>query len=152
VTGPWAALGLTLLAVAVLWPVRTLVTRRFVLVTVRGTSMAPTYADGDRVLVSRGKPCRDGDVAVFGMPEGQPTDELRWLVKRVASVAGDWVPAELRAAVGNERVPPGFLVVRGDAVRSLDSRQLGFIPQASVLGVVIYPVRSAPMTRACRAR
>src|ERR1022692_190677 len=141
------AIGLAATVGAVAWSVRRLLTRRLVLVTVRGASMEPTFADGERVLVSRTRPCCDGDVAVFGMPERQRVDGLRWLVKRVAGVPGELVPADLRSIVAEEQVPVGFLVVRGDGARSLDSRQLGLIPQASVLGVVIYPVRPAPAVR-----
>jgi signal peptidase I len=141
------AIGIAAAVGVVAWSARWLVTRRLVLVTVRGASMEPTFADGERVLVSRRKPCHDGDVAVFGMPEWQRVDELRWLLKRVAGVPGQPVPADLRSFVAEDEVPPGFLVVRGDGAQSLDSRQLGLIPQASVLGVVIYPVRAAPVVR-----
>jgi signal peptidase I len=138
------AIGVALMAVASLWTVRKMVGRRLVLVTVRGNSMEPTFADGDRVLVRRNRTCREGDVVVFAMPEGEGEPGLHWLVKRVAQVSGERVPGELRSAVTEEIVPAGYLVVRGDAVRSLDSRQLGFIAESSVLGVVAYPVRSAP--------
>jgi signal peptidase I len=117
---------------------------RLVLVTVRGQSMMPTYAEGERVLVSRRRRCRTGDVVVFAMPEDQQGDGLQWLVKRVTGTPGGQVPADLPAVVAHDRIPAGFLTVRGDAARSLGSGQLGLVPHASVLGVVIYPARPAP--------
>lgn len=45
--------------------------RRYLVVTVLGRSMLPTYADGDRVLVRRrrsGRGVRVGDVAVADLP------------------------------------------------------------------------------------
>ncbi len=115
---------------------------RYVVVTVRGSSMSPTFADGDRVLVRRrpGSACRPGDLTVFAnpvRPDGAIADP-RWLVKRVAAVAGDVVPEDVRAAVNDESVvPAGALVVRGDADRTQDSRHFGYVPTDSVLGTVV---------------
>ncbi len=120
-----------------------LVRRRLVLVTVQGPSMLPTYRHGERVLVRRGHRCRPGDVAVFRTPPGLAHGQ-RWLVKRVAGVGGEPVPAWLGPQAAGGLIPDGFLLVRGDGELSLDSRQFGGIPAASVLGVVIRPVRPAP--------
>jgi signal peptidase I len=60
------------------------------------------------------------------------------LVKRVAAVAGDPVPAGFGAAVGVSRVPPDHFLVLGDnPAESHDSRHEGFIPHARIRGVVI---------------
>src|SRR5262249_39375898 len=103
--------------------------------------------DGQRILVSKRKRCRRGDVAVFAMPGELQADGLQWLLKRVTGLPGEPVPAELRDVITSDQIPAGYLTVRGDAARSLDSRQLGLVPQASVLGVVIYPARRKVMRR-----
>jgi signal peptidase I len=110
--------------------------RRLALVDVRGDSMAPTFQDGDRLLVlrRRGRACAQDDVVVFTAPGG-PTEPAR-LVKRVAAVAGEPAPAWLGAAPG-ERVPDGHLAVSGDAGRSRDSRHFGYVRADSVTGVVV---------------
>ncbi|GAA4634201.1 hypothetical protein GCM10023196_074770 [Actinoallomurus vinaceus] len=118
---------------------------RLALVRVTGSSMAPTFADGDRLLVRRTVRPRRGDVAVFRNPVAGPDTEPDppWLVKRVAAVPGDRVPEETLAAVGAARgavVPPGRLIVRGDAERSLDSRQFGYVSATMVLGTVLRPL------------
>jgi signal peptidase I len=128
--------------------------RRFAIITVRGSSMLPSYADGDRLLVRRTAEFGRDDVMVFAMPEDLQVDGMKWLLKRVTAVAGDGVPAEISAAGGRPadvgpagdagagRVPAGCVVVRGDGRASLDSRQLGYIATATGLGVVIRPLRS----------
>jgi signal peptidase I len=68
------------------------------------------------------------------------------MVKRVAAVPGDARPAFLpaRAAGSGAFVPAGQLVVLGDNPgRSLDSRQLGYVPADRVLGVVLRSMRAA---------
>jgi signal peptidase I len=116
--------------------------RRFAVITVRGSSMTPTYADGDRLLVRRTAAFGLDDVMVFAMPEGRQVDGMKWLLKRVTAVAGDGVPADVRPVVGAGSVPPGCVVVHGDGRSSLDSRQLGYIATATGLGVVIRRLRS----------
>jgi signal peptidase I len=118
--------------------------RRWVFVTVRGESMAPTLRDGQRLLARRNPQgaIQRGDVVVFRAPDAD--DELArralpaWRVKRVVGLAGDRVPEWLRAArsAAGERIPAGHFVVRGDNTRSEDSRQLGFIPIADIIAVV----------------
>jgi signal peptidase I len=85
-----------------------------------------------------------GDLVVFERPTTRwapPTNEgPRLRVKRVAAVEGQqvprWLSDGLSAVHAAERVPWGFLVVRGDADRSQDSRQLGYISVGSVVAVV----------------
>lgn len=119
---------------------------RYVVVTVRGHSMMPTFRDGQRLLVRRRtgrRTLRPGDVAVFVTPaSAADPDGPAWLVKRVTAVAGDEVPPELATGCGrSELIPPGHCVVRGDNPRSLDSRHFGYLPERSVLGVVCVPRR-----------
>lgn len=113
--------------------------RRLWVITVRGHSMAPTYLDGDRLLVwrPRGNRVRTGAVVVFAPPgTGHPFD-VPWLVKRVIAVTGDRVPDDVRSVAGVARVPSGRLVVRGDGARSRDSRHFGLVDRGTVLGVVL---------------
>jgi nickel-type superoxide dismutase maturation protease len=106
-------------------------------VVVRGGSMAPTFLDGD-CLVVLSRPWSDrvrplpGDVVA--VPD--PRDPVRVLVKRVASVDRS----------------TGTLEVRGDAPdASTDSRDFGPVPLASVVGRVVHrygpPGRTGPVGR-----
>jgi signal peptidase I len=105
--------------------------RHFMVVTVRGTSMAPTYADGQRLLLRRGG-YTAGDVVMFRSPVVR-REGLQGLVKRVEAVPGDPVPADMAARAGVPVVPPGWILVRSDA-GGLDSRELGLINQHDVIG------------------
>ncbi|MEV6923327.1 S26 family signal peptidase [Dactylosporangium sp. NPDC051485] len=130
--------------------------RRFVIVTVLGESMAPTYAHGDRVLVRRVRlaQARTGEVVVaaWGTPEpggpfpftnaepepGVPPTLQPWIVKRLVAGPGDPVPEAIRAAVPDREVPPGRFLMIGDNVEaSADSRQLGYAHAEYLLGSVV---------------
>ncbi|WP_049567483.1 S26 family signal peptidase [Nonomuraea sp. SBT364] len=120
---------------------------RFTLVTVLGLSMAPTFGNGDRVLVSRvpaGR-IRAGEIVVISFPAQEPGRQ--WIIKRVAAVGGERVPDWLTSSpglTGAAAVPAGSLVVIGDnREASLDSRQAGFLPADQVLGVVRRRMRAA---------
>ncbi|MFE3204719.1 signal peptidase I [Embleya sp. NPDC059237] len=139
---PGGTVGSAVLAAVILVLAGVRVLRsRLALVRVTGTSMAPTFADGERLLVDRAGAVRRGDVIVFRNPTaalGAGRDPRR-LIKRVAALPGDPVPAEVRDAVraaNDAVVPAGSLVVRGDAPRSHDSRHFGYVPASTVLGVV----------------
>ncbi|MFI1869952.1 S26 family signal peptidase [Streptomyces jumonjinensis] len=140
--------------------------RRLVAVTIHGQSMRPAYHDGDRVLVRRGRPPAPGQVVVvehpapagYGPrpPEGPATDgrclaDREWLIKRVAAVPGDPVPAAqvpLLSAAPGDQVPPGSLVLLGDnTANSLDSRTVGYFPADRVLGTVVRPLGRRHPTR-----
>ncbi|WP_282692495.1 S26 family signal peptidase [Streptomyces sp. CC208A] len=110
---------------------------RFALVRVTGSSMAPTYRDGERLLVRRRAPIRSGDAVVFRNPVPGADTDVRWLVKRVTAMPGAPVPDDVRPAVDTTHVPRDCLVVRGDGARTQDSRHFGYVPVASVLGVVV---------------
>lgn len=133
-----------------------LLRRRFVAVTVRGTSMWPAYDDGDRILVRRDLAPALGRVVVVERPtvgarwSTEPVPAAaraavisgrEWLIKRVAATPGDPVPRERvpsLAQVPDDRVPPGQLVLLGDNARaSFDSRLVGYFPAERVLGAVL---------------
>jgi len=114
--------------------------RRFMLITVRGTSMTPTYADGQRLLLRRGGYAA-GDVVMFRSPM-RIQGGMDWLVKRVAAMPGDPVPADMADRAAVAVVPPGRLLVRSDA-GGLDSRHLGLIAHHDVIGRAC-PARPAP--------
>ncbi|WP_084259382.1 S26 family signal peptidase [Microtetraspora malaysiensis] len=107
------------------------VRRRMLVAQVVGTSMMPTYFDGDRLLAVRCGAVRVRQVVVVRNPH-VPRSSL--LVKRVAAVAGGLVPP----GVAGNVVPPGHLAVLGDNPdQSMDSRQLGFIPVHHVVARVL---------------
>ncbi|MFG1871618.1 S26 family signal peptidase [Micromonospora arborensis] len=130
--------------------------RRLIRVTVQGTSMSPTYADGDHVLVRRRPAVRVGDVVVIERPDadktwatlpikpgsGQSALQARgWMIKRVVAGPGDPIPRETFAGLDTlpgDHVPAGMLIIIGDnADASFDSRQLGFFPADRVLGTPV---------------
>jgi signal peptidase I len=143
-----AAAGLAWLAPAVTWSV---LARRLVAVTVSGTSMEPTYRDRERVIARRGASPRVGQVVVveepavaggwahLALPPAAPARAVatrRWMIKRVAAVAGDRTPPAGRLPGGV--VPPGALVLLGDNRRgSFDSRHVGYFPAERLLGTVV---------------
>ncbi|MFD8007691.1 S26 family signal peptidase [Streptomyces mirabilis] len=133
--------GMLLLSVRVL-------RSRLALIRVTGSSMTPAFADGDRLLVRRTTRVRRGDAVVFRNPVPFGDNAPAWLVKRVSALPGDAVPPDVREIVGapdGGLVPPGSLIVRGDAARTQDSRHFGYVPQASLLGVVL--TRPTPLGR-----
>ncbi|MFF4400751.1 S26 family signal peptidase [Streptomyces sp. NPDC001480] len=136
-----ATVGLAVGAGALLLSVRVL-RSRIALIRVTGSSMAPAFADGDRLLVRRTTRVRRGDAVVFRnpLPSAEGDEPLPWLVKRVCALPGDPVPPDVRHAVGapdGGTVPAGSLVVRGDAARTQDSRHFGYVAESTVLGVVL---------------
>jgi signal peptidase I len=117
----------------------------WVVVTVDGRSMVPTFADGDRVVVRRRTlaDVRRGDVVVLEPPSdspGPPAHERYWNVKRIGALPGDVVPPGVAGCAAGDRVPPGCLVVFGDNADSVDSRQRGFFRGDRLLGVVVRPL------------
>jgi len=125
----WLAVVL-LPAAAALWA-----RARLRVVEVRGASMNPTYADGDRLLVRRG-PARAGRPVVFRRPERLGTD-VDWLVKRAVATAGQPVPPPFDGTLGDRVVPAGRLLVLGDSPLSVDSRHFGYVAEKDVLGTPI---------------
>ncbi len=98
---------------------------RFRRVQVEGTSMMPTLAHGDRLIVMRAGHLLVGDVVALR----DPVEPARLLVKRVVAVL------------------PGGLDVRGDnRAASRDSRTFGSVPASRLIGKAVY--RYFPPARA----
>ena len=113
--------------------------QRWLIATVRGLSMTPTFADGDRVLVDRSprRPLRHGQVLLLDHVE-EVSGEVERYVKRIVALPGDAMPADVPSPSvdDDDRVPPGHVVLKGDFAYSLDSRDWGPVPIGMVLGVV----------------
>ena len=122
------------LVAAVLLPAR----RWCTLVTVRGHSMAPALADGQRVLAVRRARYRIGDIIVFRIAGGTGTPgDPHYRVKRVVATGGVARPAMFDGWELPDVVPAGHLAVAGDnAEQSQDSRHLGYIALSDVIGRV----------------
>ncbi|RSM45239.1 S26 family signal peptidase [Amycolatopsis balhimycina DSM 5908] len=130
--------GLAAFTGLLLWVVRS----TFVIVRVRGSSMAPTLRDGDRILAVRHLPIRRNRVVVVHAgPHVRPASVTSdgYLVKRVHAVPGDVVPArDYPALRATPKVPEGCLILRGDnADHSFDSRHAGYFPAAAVRGTAV---------------
>lgn len=129
---------------------------RFVVVTVLGDSMVPTFAHRDRLLVRRARLARTRPgqvvVAAWGTPvpggpfplvahdpvPDEPPTLAPWVIKRLVAKPGDPVPESIRAAVPDRQVPPGrFLVIGDNVTASSDSRRLGYLHAEYLLGVVV---------------
>ncbi|HSK95697.1 MAG TPA: S26 family signal peptidase [Euzebyales bacterium] len=120
--------------------------RRYVVVTVGGPSMRPTYDHGDQVLVRRvaAATLRRGQVVVV---RGPYSDDVTHKLKRIVAGPGDPVPEAAAAACGRPAgapVPAGRLVVYGDAPNSYDSRAWGFLSAGDVLGVAVRRLAPSP--------
>lgn len=126
--------------------------RSLLMVSVSGDSMRPTYRPGDRVLVRRvpaGRLRREdvvlADVAGLvaeraGLLPGRVAVDpgAGHVVKRVAAVPGDPVPAEVPRRAGETAVPRGAFVLLGDNPgHSMDSRHFGYVPAAGLVGKVV---------------
>ncbi len=133
--------------------------RRYLVVTVDGRSMEPTYRPGQVVLVRRlpARSVRTGQVVVIRAPQpadpfdipGVPRETIRrvapdnrLLLKRLVAGPGDPVP---RATVPPLRdvpepvVPAARFVVLGDNARiSYDSREYGYVPADLLIGVALH--------------
>ncbi len=111
-------------------------------VVVTGSSMEPTFHNGQRVLVAKALwlvgPIRRGDVVVI---RGDQPGEY-W-IKRVVWLEGDVVdvtkqPYYWDFLSGPYRVPRGHIYVLGDNLsESEDSRTWGALPLSRVLGKVM---------------
>ncbi|MEU2629945.1 S26 family signal peptidase [Kitasatospora sp. NPDC007106] len=131
--------------------------RRRLLITVEGVSMQPTLRAGDVLIGRRAKlrALRVDALVIVERPDpsghwpdpgaGRPR---RWMVKRVAALPGDPMPAAVTACSAGSVVPPGTVVVLGDnRAASIDSRTLGPVPADRVLGVALRRHRPGPAAR-----
>jgi len=101
---------------------------RVVRVEVRGLSMLPELAPGDRLVALRGRRgLRPGHLVVAR----DPRQGARTLVKRVAEAGG-----------------PGLVLLGDNPGASTDSRDFGPVPRRLVVGRVVY--RYWPAARAGR--
>jgi nickel-type superoxide dismutase maturation protease len=107
--------------------------RRFIAFAVSGSSMEPSFCDGDFILVDVGSGLRPGDPAIFRDPR-QPQREL---IKRVKAIS-----------------PDGWLNLAGDNPdASTDSRVFGAIEPALIVGracVRYWPPKRAGLLRRAR--
>jgi signal peptidase I len=142
-TTPAIAIGLALALLAAGGLTAGLLRRTLMITVVNGSSMAPTYADGQRLLVRRGQRFHRHDVVVFSPAEWKVKSDSPTLVKRVVAMPGDTVPVDMKMAVTDRLVPAGMFLVQGDNPDSLDSRMLGYARVSSVCGVVLRPLTSA---------
>ncbi len=116
-------------------------------VVVRGWSMYPTLAPGERVLFARVAyrfgPPRRGDIVLASHP-ARP--DLR-LVKRLAALPGDAVSlGEDRRTLGQDE----YLLLGDAPDASTDSRQLGPVRRRDLLArawLVYWPLRRARLVR-----
>ncbi len=114
-------------------------------VVVRGWSMYPNLAPGDRVLFHRLGSPRRGDVVLASHPArpGLP------LVKRVAAVPGDTVAVD--DSPSPRTLGPGEYLLLGDAPDlSTDSRQLGPVRREHIRArawLIYWPPRRARLVR-----
>jgi len=130
--------------------------RALLVVTVRGDSMAPALADGERVLAVRRPPGRAGAVVVVRGP-APPGGQRGLVVKRVLAIGGGTASVALdrlargadptrtggrvEGGVATWEVPPGHVFVKGDGRSSADSASWGPVPLADVVGVVVRRVQ-----------
>lgn len=135
---------------------------------VTSNSMLPTVAAGDWVVVAARRsgaevPIDRGDIVLFTFPFGGagqaikrvvaiPGDEVRVAGPNVVLVNGEvasrgWSengPEEIgeKPADAAVRIPEGYVYILGDNARSsIDSRSLGLLPRAEVLGKVAAVIR-----------
>jgi nickel-type superoxide dismutase maturation protease len=95
-------------------------------VEVAGSSMVPALQPGDWAVGVRGGPIRTGDVVVVRHP-GRADREM---VKRVTGVPGEGVHP------GRTLGADEWFVVGDNAEASTDSRALGPVPRAAIVGRV----------------
>ena len=95
---------------------------RLGLAIVRGRSMRPTYTDGQRLVVAYGARVRPGRAHIVRLPPG-PDGPRPLAIKRVT-----------------HQVPGGWWIESDNPRAGVDSWQVGPIPDADVLAVVLRPL------------
>ncbi|MFI6496620.1 S26 family signal peptidase [Nonomuraea typhae] len=147
---------------ALLW-----VRHAYVVVTVQGESMEPTYHAGERVLARQGRlhQISSSDVVILlgvdsaldqprqGLPNTSRKKRAKhgtrtYLIKRVLAAPGDRVPREQVPTLRDSPhslVPPGRVVLLGDnAATSYDSREHGYFSLENVIGRVVRRLPNQP--------
>ncbi len=148
----WAALAMLVVLPGTLLGIR----RRYLIVSVSGSSMEPTLRAGQGVLARRCSGCqvRAGDVVIVQDVEGLDPGPGRkpltakqigrsapHLIKRVLARAGDPVPHEQIPALRDTaevQIPQGRIVLIGDnSLSSNDSRHHGYYLEQHIIGKMI---------------
>jgi signal peptidase I len=147
---------------AISWGRRTVVQHMCVRVMrINGSSMEPTLASGDWVVVDSCRPhgVKPGHLALFGLP----TKPSALMIKRVVGTFGDTVQITENAIIVNNRVvstspqPVGanqvygpvtvrlqsYFVMGDNPVASSDSRHFGAVDQSLMHGFALYVLWSA---------
>jgi signal peptidase I len=137
-----------------------LMRRQFLVVSVTGKSMLPSFQPGDRLLVRRGavaRRLRTGTVAVLLEPfpsagrsaaagsrsRAATARPAQLIIKRVAALPGAAVPESVREAAGGTAVVPGGMIVTlADNPAGTDSRYWGLVPVSDVIGCVAFRLSS----------
>lgn len=162
-------LEIAVIAIAAVFVIRIFLVQPFL---VSGTSMAPTFQNGDYVLVDeltyRIRPPERGEVVVFHDPQDYST----FFIKRIIGLPGERVViANGTVTIYNSQHPDGFMLdetylpsnvvtsgsytttlapgqyfVMGDnRPLSYDSRSWGYLPAANIVGIV--RIRLWPITQ-----
>jgi signal peptidase I len=165
-------LEIAIIAVAAVFIVRTFLVQPFL---VSGTSMVPTFSNGDYVLTDeltyRIRPPERGEVVVFH----DVTDPSTYLIKRVIGLPGETVSVKNNTVtIYNKQNPNGFVLnesylpsgtpTAGDQTWTLssssyfmmgdnrsvsyDSRSWGPLPASDIVGLVrfrLWPVNAIQM-------
>lgn len=163
----WELIKFTIIALAIVVPIRLFVAQPFV---VSGTSMDPTFYDGEYLIVNQfsyhfSDPTR-GQVVIFRNPK----NESVFFIKRIIGLPGETVVIDdTQVIIKNQKHPDGFVLkepylgtvssgkmsvtlnkdqyfVMGDNRRySSDSRSWGTLPRADIVGTPL--IRLFPLNR-----
>ncbi len=121
----WDILRFAIIALLIVIPVRTFVAQPFI---VSGSSMVPTFIDGEYLIVDEisyrvSEPVR-GDVIVFKYPK----DETKYFIKRIIGLPGETVhvAADGIVTITNEDHPDGFELnepyIKGNVPKQSETR------------------------------
>ncbi|MER5643551.1 S26 family signal peptidase [Streptosporangium sp. NPDC002524] len=124
----------------------------FILVTIDGSSMEPHLRNGQKVLVSRihrrwiqRGTCVLLDTSKLSARVRRATGGVR-MVKRVAAIPGENVPEHLVEQIASQLCPvvpmEQFFLLGDNRNRSYDSRDMGYVPRASIVGVIVHTLMS----------
>ncbi|QQR76388.1 signal peptidase I [Candidatus Nomurabacteria bacterium] len=103
----WDVVRFAIIALLIVIPVRTFVAQPFI---VSGSSMVPTFQDGEYLIVDeisyRVSEPKRGDVIVFKYPK----DETKYFIKRIIGLPGEsvHVAENGKVTITNESNPEGF--------------------------------------------